>query len=92
VRFKQRNVGINLGWSKKPVYEWKLLGGKIDQPVSTKDRIAIYNQVSEGGECLIHFERTAGGHIGWPSSETWAEQLLPDKEDLIKAALASLLA
>src|SRR5262245_60471478 len=29
IRYEQRAVGINLGWSDTPVFEWKLLGGKI---------------------------------------------------------------
>jgi hypothetical protein len=74
LRYEERPVGINLGWSKTPVFEWKLLGGKIGDPVYTQEWIAIYNSKAENGECLIFFDRTVGGDIGWPSSKTWGEQ------------------
>ena len=74
LRYEERTVGINLGWSKTPVFEWKLLGGKIGDPVHTQEWIAIYNPNPEDGECLIFFDRTVGGDIGWPSSKTWGQQ------------------
>jgi len=75
LKFEHRTVGINLGWSDLPSFEWMLLGGKIGTPVSTQDWLAIYNSKSEGGECMIYFDRTVGGDIGWPSSSTWTDQL-----------------
>jgi len=75
LEFEDRAVGINLGWSENPSFEWKLLGGKIGDPVNTQDLIAIFNEKSEDGECLIFFDRTVGGDIGWPSSKTWTKQL-----------------
>ena len=73
VHYTHRDVGINLGWSEQPVYEWKLLGSEKGKPVLVGDPIAIYNEKDE--ECLIYFDRTVGGDIGWPSSKTWGAQV-----------------
>jgi hypothetical protein len=87
LHYAHRDYGINLDWSQTPVFEWKLLGGKIGDPVYTQELVAIYNEKpTAGGECLIHFNRTVGGDIGWPSSKT-VEEVLGDKlaEELKKA-------
>jgi hypothetical protein len=93
VNFAHRDVGINLEYSDYPSFEWKLLGGKIGDPVYTHDLIAIFNEKSEGGECLVYFDRTVGGNIGWPSSKTWKDQVdlgdIPWKT-ISKEALKSL--
>jgi hypothetical protein len=81
IRNVHRDVGIDLDWSDAPVYEWKLLGGKSGAGVKTGEAVAIYNVHAR--ECLITFDRTAGGDIGWPSSKTWGEQL----EDRIRKAV-----
>ena len=41
----------------------------------TLDDLVLFNEKSEGdGEPLIYFDRTFGGDIGWPSSETvWGQ-------------------
>lgn len=74
IHHEHRTIGINLGWSKKPVFEWKILGGKIGEPINTGDSVAFYNTKTNGGECLIYFDRDAGGDIGWPSSRSWIDQ------------------
>jgi hypothetical protein len=92
IRYEHRPVGINLAWSGTPVFEWKLLGGKIGDPVYTHQEFAICNEKAKaGGECFIYFDRTAGGDIGWPSSKTW-EDVFGDavKEQLEKAYGAAL--
>src|SRR5215470_13715800 len=72
VKHEVRDVGVNLGWSESPVFEWQLLGGKTGDPIKAgADAVAIFNQKAD--ECLIFFDRTAGGDIGWPSSKTWAD-------------------
>lgn len=69
-------MGINLNWSDRPVYEWQILGGRQDVAVETQKWVAIVNlKAAGGGEPLIYFDRTRGGDIGWPSSNTWGEQL-----------------
>jgi hypothetical protein len=73
VHYEQRTVGINLAWSDQPKFEWKLLGGPVGQPARSGDWLAIFNQ--RAGDCLIYFDRTVGGDIGWPSSETWSDQI-----------------
>jgi hypothetical protein len=73
LHYEHRTFGINLGWSNAAVFEWKLLGGRTGQPVSSGDWLAIYNE--KAGDCLIYFDRTVGGDIGWPSSQTWTDQL-----------------
>ena len=75
IRFEQRTVGINLGWSERPVFEWKILGGAIGQAVHTQDKVALYNTKSEDGEFLIFFDRSLGGDIGWPSSRTYTDRI-----------------
>jgi hypothetical protein len=73
IHYKERDFGINLDWSAAPVFEWKLLGGTIGQPVNTGQYLAVYN--GKAGECLVFFNRTAGGDIGWPDSKTWGDQV-----------------
>ncbi len=73
IRYSKRTFGINLDWSNTPVFEWKILGGPIGQPVNSGKWLALYNQ--KAGDCLIHFDRTVGGDIGWPGSQTWFDQL-----------------
>ena len=95
IYYKHRPVGINLDWSQRPVFEWKLLGGKMGEPVYTHDLIAIYNEKpTAGGECLIHFDRTAGGDIGWPTSKTWVtvfgEQALKELQKVFGEAVKEL--
>jgi len=94
IHYVDRTVGINLDWSTAPRFEWKLLGGRHGDPVRSGDWLAIYNQKAR--DCLIYFDRTAGGDIGWPSSETWGEQIedavLQAIKDHWKAAVTYLLA
>jgi hypothetical protein len=95
IRNAHRTVGIDLDWSDTPVYEWKILGGSVGDAVRTGDLVAIYNVHAR--ECLIHFDRTRGGDIGWPSSKTWGDQILDrvlkalkeHADDAVKAMLAA---
>jgi hypothetical protein len=93
VRYEERTVGVNLGWSKSPVYEWKVLGGAPNTPVQTGQHVALFNM--KANECLIYFDRNAGGDIGWPTSKRWEDQLEAlavkiGKEAAKKAVLAAL--
>ena len=76
-----RTVGVDLEWSKSPVFEWKVLGGNLGSEVQTGDWVALYNDRAK--ECLLFFDRTVGGDIGWPSSKTWGAQL----EDRVREAV-----
>jgi hypothetical protein len=94
VHYAERQFGINLDWSDSPRFEWKLLGGPRGHEVRCGDWLAIYN--SKAGDCLIDFDRTVGGDIGWPSSETWGQQIqdavMKAIRDHWKEAVAFLLA
>jgi hypothetical protein len=91
IRHEERSIGINLGWSDTPVFEWKLAGGPAGDKIDPNVYLAIYNE--NASEFLIFFDRTAGGDIGWPSSETWGHQLKGELlEQAKEAALKALLA
>jgi hypothetical protein len=93
VHHEHRNVGINLGWSDAPVFEWRILGERLGTPVKTNALVALFNVKAD--EFLIYFDRNAGGDIGWPSTKRWGD-LLEDRlknlagDALTKAALAAL--
>ncbi|WPD23695.1 MAG: hypothetical protein SD837_03845 [Candidatus Electrothrix scaldis] len=71
IYYASRNSGINLGWSKKPHYQWEILGGKNGTPVLRgKDKVIIYN--TRHKYPLIYYKRTGAGHIGWPDSKDWS--------------------
>jgi len=92
IRYQKRDVGINLNWSDRPVYEWQILGGKQDDAVETQKWVAIVNlEAAVGGEPFIYFDRTRGGDIGWPSSSTWGEQLKGAAWDEVKQMARELL-
>jgi hypothetical protein len=73
IKYEQRTVGINLNWSKTPVFEWKIGGGRSGEVVSTGQHVALFNE--KANEVLIYFDRNVGGDIGWPSTKRWEEQL-----------------
>jgi hypothetical protein len=93
VHYEDRTAGVNLGWPKTSVYEWKILGGAAGTPVQAGQKVALFNE--KANECLIYFDRTAGGDIGWPTSQRWEDQLKAQavkagKEAAKKAVLAAL--
>ena len=94
IHYAERTFGVNLDWSATPRFEWKLLGGTIGQEVRSGDWLALFNQTA--GDCLIYFDRTVGGDIGWPDSETWPEVIkdavMQAIKDHWKEAVAYLLA
>lgn len=93
LKYADREFGVNLDWSADPVYEWRILGGAPGTPVRTGRSVALFNQSADGGrgEFLVHFDRTVGGDIGWPSSRTWGEQLRAAGVDLLTAEAKKLL-
>jgi hypothetical protein len=91
IRYEKRTLGVNLGWSDAPVYEWRLAGGPAGVVVNPDDYLAIYNE--RAGEFFIFFDRTRCGDMGWPSSQTWGDQITGELlEQVKKAALEALLA
>lgn len=73
-RYQDRNLGINLGNTEAPVYEWALIGapGTEGQAIAAGTPVPIWNT---HGTFLIHFDRTAGVDLGGPDSKTWGEQI-----------------
>jgi hypothetical protein len=98
LRYEHRTIGINLGWVRNPVFEWKLLGGVAGRPVNRGDRLAIHNAKAGSTQVpgvLIYFDRTFGGNIGWPDSQTWwdqAKDMLPGlaRDVVTKLVMAKL--
>jgi hypothetical protein len=91
IRYEERTLGINLGWSHQPVFEWRLIGGSLGRLIDPNSYLAIYNE--KAGEFFVAFDRTVGADIGWPSSQTWGEQLTGELlEQAKKAAIKALLA
>ena len=84
LKHEHRTVGVDIAYSKTAAPEWKILGGTIGQPVITGQRVAIFN--TSEGEPLIFFDRTAGGDIGWPSSQTWWDQAEKLGKEALKEA------
>jgi hypothetical protein len=95
VKYGKKRVGINLSWSKKPSYEWAILGGKPGTSVKRGiDHVIIYNLKKK--QPLIYFDRRVGGHIGWPNSKSWEKQAYNflkknvSMEDVIKVLMIAL--
>jgi tetratricopeptide (TPR) repeat protein len=65
ITYKEREYGINLGWSDTPEYEWEIKGGPIGQVVRTGDKFDLYNQVRK--DRMIYCERSYGINLKWAS-------------------------
>jgi hypothetical protein len=91
LHYGHRTFGINLDWSDTPVYQWRLLGGKAGNRVSTRDWVTIWNMHTDPGEPLIHFDREIGGNIGWPSSKTLLQQGLDWAKETVQKAVVEYL-
>ena len=92
LRHGHRDIGINLKWSDKPVFEWRILGGQVGAPVERSIKVALWNDTAD--EPMIQVDRDGpGADVGWPSTRTWREQAIDfaGKEvvDAAKAYLAS---
>lgn len=74
-----REFGVNLKFADNPVFEWRVLGGPIGEPVKANERVALFNvragSDTSPGNFFIYFDRTVGGDVGWPDSKTWGQQL-----------------
>lgn len=83
-RYAQRTIGINISNTDTPAFEWMFIGppGTAGTPVNTGEWLSIYNDVEKG--FLVHFNRDAGGDIGWPDSQRWGEQLKNWTVDALK--------
>ena len=74
-KYEDRALGVNIGNTGTPSYEWRLIGepGTGGKPVKTGNWLAIYNDVER--DFLIYFNRDAGVDLGWPDSKTWSDQV-----------------
>ena len=93
--YNHRPVGINLDWSEKPKFEWRIIGGEPGTPIPYDSPVAIMNDsVKPSADFLIYFQRPPGmADIGWTTSpEFWDQVLNAGEKALTKAALALLAA
>ena len=94
LRYEERAVGVNLGWTGTPVFEWALLGGPRGGPVGTSEQRAIHNAkagTSQVPGVLIYFDRIVGAHIGWPDSQTLWDQVKDKLVGFTSEAIAKLV-
>jgi hypothetical protein len=74
LRYEHRNLGINLGWSGKPVFEWVIVGGKQGDTIKVGERFGLINIVEKdflvyakrGGEAINlrwYIDRNKGGYL-----------------------------
>ena len=70
LKYAKRDVGINLQWSKKAVYEWKLYSGSPGSPIMFGAPLAIVNvNVKPSADFFIYLDRPPGlADVGWVSS------------------------
>jgi hypothetical protein len=88
LRYKSRDVGINLDWSETPVFEWRIMGPELGQPIPENTPVAIINdKVTPDPDFLIYFKRVAGTDIGWTSSPGFWDHFVSVAEKVaVKAA------
>jgi hypothetical protein len=97
LHYEERPRGINLDWTGGPVFEWEIMGGKPGQPVPRGEYLAIYNHKID--LFFVHFDRDAGGNIGWSDSQSWLDQIggklkqafVEYGEEAVKKAVVSAL-
>jgi hypothetical protein len=78
LRYKAREWGINLDWSKEPVYEWQILTKDAEpgKPIPENTPVALLNvRVQPRADFLVNFNRTVGSDIGWTTSPTFWDHL-----------------
>jgi hypothetical protein len=61
--YQRGRWGINLGWSDKPKFEWKILGGTEGQVVPTFRPVGLYSMVER--DYLIYEPRDSGINLKW---------------------------
>ncbi len=88
IHYYHTAVGINLGWSVAPHFEWQVFaaGVKSGAPIPAGSRCALFNlKVEPKPDWLIHFKRP-GGDIGWTTSPHWYDALTDQAKHLLKEA------
>ncbi|MFZ6010984.1 MAG: hypothetical protein ACOYXT_11625 [Bacteroidota bacterium] len=61
--YQVRNTSVNLGWSNKPAFQWKITGGRDGNPVKTMSPIGLFNTVER--DWLIYGRRPTGINCCW---------------------------
>jgi hypothetical protein len=68
LRYRQGQYGIDLGWSRTPVYEWQFTGGRPGKPVRTwigprNIRQGLYNKTRKAW--LVYAAHNHGVGLNW---------------------------
>jgi hypothetical protein len=94
LKYQKRDFGINLVWSKEPVYEFVITGGAKGTAVPLNATVAIYNEVEK--DFLINAERPVGINLRWYKDRNKSGSLLGAVKDigkqLVKDGLKELAA
>lgn len=61
--YQKGRWGINLGWSKKPKFEWKILGGNAGNVVTAGRAVGLYNSVEK--DSIMYESRDWGINLKW---------------------------
>ncbi|HEX8117996.1 MAG TPA: hypothetical protein VF521_12055, partial [Pyrinomonadaceae bacterium] len=79
MRYAHRNVGVNLKWSAKPVFEWRIFGANTQagKPIPTGALLAIVNvKVEPKPDFFVHVDRPPGmADVGWTTSPMFLNNL-----------------
>jgi hypothetical protein len=82
LRYEKRDIGINLNWSDRPIYEWIVAGGPEGKVVKTKTQVALFNTVEKdfliyaerGGKAINlrwYIDRNQGGYLDAAKRAAW---------------------
>ncbi len=63
LKYEKTRFGINLVFSAKPAYEWRVGGGEQDQPVKFGEPFALMSEVEY--DVMIYGKRTVGINLVW---------------------------
>jgi len=63
LRYGSRDAGINLDWSKTPVYEWRIQGGQAGTPVKLGQAMKLHNTVAKNP--VTYCYRENGAWLRW---------------------------
>jgi hypothetical protein len=82
LHYQKRSFGINLEYSKTPVYEFVVLcKNNKGTPIKVNEPIGIYNQVEK--DFIIYAERPVGINLRWWSDRDLPGSLLGRLEQII---------
>jgi len=68
LKYENRSVGVNLGWSSTPVFEWYVIGVSTSGGlITSKQTLGLLN--AKAKDFLIYENRSAGINLGWAKSK-----------------------